>query len=360
MSKPRVAVAMSGGVDSSVVAALLVEQGYEAVGFTLKLWGGDGSPESNRPCCTVSMANDAKIVCDQLGIPHYTLDMQDTFKREVIDRFESDYLNGITPNPCVQCNSRIKWGSMWEQVKRLGFDRLATGHYARTVQTPEGRTQLLQGIDRSKDQSYFLWEIPAEVLSVTMFPLGDLEKSVTRQIAEKYRLSVADKVESQEICFVPSDDYRSWLKERQSENRERLTGEIVGRDGVVLGQHDGYTDFTIGQRKGLGLGGGAKTLFVTHINADNKQVVVGEESDLDCSEFSVSSLNRFISEPLDDVANVSVKIRYRSRAVPVSIADSGNGSLTVHTDNPVQAVTPGQSAVFYRGEEVIAGGIIGR
>jgi len=306
------------------------------------------------------MASDAKQICNQLGIAHYTLDMQDSFKSEVIDRFESDYLNGLTPNPCVQCNSRIKWGSMWEKVKTLGFDRIATGHYARIFRTENGRARLLQGVDRSKDQSYFLWEIPPEILKTTMFPLGDMEKSDTRSIAAKFGLPVADKTESQEICFIPSDDYRSWLRKRQPEMKDDLSGDIVDRAGNVLGHHQGYPEFTIGQRKGLGLGGGDKTLYVTQINADMRQVVVGEEAELNCSTFSVKSLNRFVEEPLNRIRDIKVKIRYRSPAVSVAISDSGNGTVTVRTDDPVQAVTPGQSAVFHHGEEVVAGGIIGR
>ncbi len=347
---------MSGGVDSSVTAALLVEAGYRAVGFTLKLWDGDAS--SSKPCCTVTMANDAKRVCDKIGIPHYTLDMRDSFNKEVIDRFERDYLSGLTPNPCVQCNSRIKWGTMWDEVKALGFERLATGHYAQIKMTDDGNAHLLQGIDRTKDQSYFLWEIPADLLKVTLFPLGGLEKTDTRETARKFDLPVADKVESQEICFIPDDDYRSWLKERNNELGTDHSGDIVDSSGQLLGRHSGYPLFTIGQRKGLGLGGGARTLYVTSIDSDTKQVKVGDEGDLNRSLFRVGSLNKIVTTPLDKFDDIKVKIRYRSPAVAAKLVYFDDSSVTVQTEKPVQAVTPGQSAVFYRGNEVIAGGII--
>ena len=350
---------MSGGVDSSVAAALLVDEGYSVYGFTLKLWDAEDDGHSRKPCCTVTMARDAGRVCRMLGIPHYTLDMREEFRREVIERFESDYLSGRTPNPCVQCNSRIKWGEMWTKVRSMGMNLLATGHYARIERTANGGHRLLTGVDGTKDQSYFLWEIPFELLSSTIFPTGNLTKTEVRAIAARLELPVAEKEESQEVCFIPDDDYRSWLLKRNVKgNLNEYSGDIVDNAGNVLGTHDGYPLFTIGQRKGLGLGGGSQTLYVESIDPVSKRVQVGPVAALTKSEFTVGSLNWLCARPPDKADDLLIKIRYRQSGVPASIDHDGNGVLTVRTNDPVEAVTPGQSAVFYKDQQVIGGGII--
>ncbi len=380
---------MSGGVDSSVAAALLVEAGHRVVGFTLKLWDSEDEEQDQKVCCAAVMARDAARVCGILGIPHYTLDLRQQFRREVVEHFERDYMTGRTPNPCVHCNSRVKWGTMWDKARQLGLERIATGHYARIESASDGTTRLMRGSDLNKEQSYFLWEIPSHLLAVTILPLGDMTKSRVRAEARRLGLPVSEKGESQEVCFIPGDEYREWLLRRRPElTRGELAGEMVDASGTVLGRHSGYPLFTIGQRKGLGLGGGRK-LYVTGIDPDTRRVRVGEEPDLDRSEFRVGEVNwltdispsmslrakrsnltenrllrrnapRSDKEDLPDnvIDNLEVKIRYRDPGVPVRVSTDGNGGLKVTTRSPVRAVTPGQSAVFYRGDEVVAGGII--
>lgn len=358
MGSLSVAVAMSGGVDSSVAAALLKEAGHDVVGFTLKLWDVDDNHQDGRICCTKEMARDAGLVCGILGVPHYILDLRDEFKREVIDRFESDYIAGRTPNPCVHCNSRIKWGALWEKARALGLDRITTGHYARLAVGENGITRLIKGEDKAKDQSYFLWQIPPPMLSKTLLPLGELTKLEVRTIAHRLNLPVADRDESQEICFLGSDDYRNWLSTRRPELTDgSLAGDMVDREGVVLGRHSGFPFFTIGQRKGLGLGGGRK-YYVTAIDPESRVVRLGDAADLECSEFLVGETNLLQEIPLDGSQPLEVKVRYRDAGVPARVWINDDGSLTIRTGKPVSAVTPGQSAVLYSGEEVVAGGII--
>jgi len=349
---------MSGGVDSSVAAALLVERGYRVVGFTLKLWDAEDDDHARKVCCTAVMARDAGRVCAILGIPHYTIDLRDRFRDEVIEPFASEYLAGHTPNPCVHCNSRLKWGAMWDKARTLGLQRIATGHYARIQAADDGSPRLLCALDNIKDQSYFLWEIPAELLAVTIFPLGELTKSEVRKHARRLGLPVADKEESQEVCFIPRDDYRTWLLNRNQALADgQLAGEMVDREGRVIGRHNGYPLFTIGQRKGLGLGGGTPRLFVTRIEPETHRIHLGEKKDLDCGEFRVGSINRLRNAPFDGRNGYTVKIRYRDPGIVARVTENGNG-LYISTDDPARAVTPGQSAVIYCGDEVVAGGII--
>jgi tRNA-specific 2-thiouridylase len=349
---------MSGGVDSSVAAALLVERGYRVVGFTLKLWDAEDDDHARKVCCTAVMARDAGRVCTILGIPHYTIDLRDRFRDEVIEPFASEYLAGRTPNPCIHCNSRLKWGAMWDKARTLGLQRIATGHYARIQLTPDGSPRLLRALDNVKDQSYFLWEIPAELLAVTIFPLGELTKSEVREHARQLGLPVADKEESQEVCFIPRDDYRTWLLNRNQALADgQLAGEMVDGEGKVIGRHNGYPLFTIGQRKGLGLGGGTPRLFVTRIDPATHRIHLGEKKDLDCGEFRVGNINRLQNAPFDGRNGYTVKIRYRDPGIVARVTEDGNG-LNISTDDPACAVTPGQSAVIYRGDEVVAGGII--
>lgn len=356
-SQKSIAVLMSGGVDSSVAAALLVEAGHKVVGFTLRLWDGDERGSSERGCCTITMSRDASAVCKKLGVQHYTLDFREEFQREVIKRFEEDYLEGRTPNPCVQCNSKVKWGKVLRRVQELGLDWIATGHYANVEPTINGEVRLTRGLDPAKDQSYFLWEIPAAMLARTIFPLGKLEKPAVRDIARRFDLPVAEKIESQDICFVGKDNYRDWLQKRRPElSSGNLAGDFVGLNGKVLGQHSGYPLFTIGQRKGLGLGGGQK-IFVQKIDPATHQVtVVEDEEELLADQFCIGSLN-LLRPSLLDAPDLSVKVRYRDAGVPATFTHTAD-ELTAQTLEPVKAVTPGQSAVIYAGDEVVGGGII--
>lgn len=350
---------MSGGVDSSVAAALLVRRGFRVVGFTLKLWDAEDDDHARKVCCAAVMARDARRVCAILGVPHYTLDRRDEFRRGVVEPFEQSYLRGETPNPCVWCNSRVKWKTLMAQVNYLGLDWLATGHYARTELHPDGTVRLLRARSATKDQSYFLWQIPPQLLRRTLFPLGNLDKPKVRALAAELGLPVADKEESQEVCFVPGDDYRAWLVRRRPEMAaEALAGEVVDRSGKVLGRHSGYPFFTIGQRKGLGLGGGPSRRFVTAIQPSTRRVVVGSVDELERTNFKVGAMNVLSPSGLVPGNGYVAKIRYRDPGAPVRVAPNSDGTWSVTAEIPFRAVTPGQSAVFYQGEEVIAGGII--
>lgn len=358
MDKPSIAVAMSGGVDSSVAAALLVESGYRVVGFTMRLWNGEERFAEKMPCCNIEAAKDARKVCDIIGAVHYTVDMRESFRREVLEQFKSEYLAGRTPNPCVRCNSLIKWGYLWEKIRSVGLDRLATGHYARLETNGEKSMRLLKGLDPLKEQSYFLWQIPRTLFDTTLFPLGDKTKPEVRAIARRLNLPVAAKKESLEICFIPNNDYRAWLKTEQPDIESSFyAGEMIDVSGKVLGLHAGYHLFTIGQRKGLGLGGGRK-LYITAIDPDTRCVQVGEENELRQSEFSVASLNILSEDLFDNPLKLEVKIRYRDPGVPASVERIGKDRVLVSTLEPVKAVTPGQSAVFYDDDHVLGGGII--
>ena len=346
-------------MDSSVAAALLVKAGHRVVGFTMKLWDAENDEHAPRVCCTAVMARDAGRVCRILDIPHYTLDLREQFQREVVDQFAAEYLRGATPNPCVRCNSLVKWGRLWEKAQALGLGRLATGHYAKVEIDHDGNPHLLSGFDSDKDQSYFLWQIHSDLLKVTLFPLARLTKPEVRRIAAELSLPVADKAESQEICFIPDDDYRAWLRNRNPYlNESGLSGEMVDVSGNVLGKHDGCHLFTIGQRKGLGLGGGRK-LFVTDIDPITRRVTLGDEDQLDCSQFKISDVNFLNDDMFDDNVDKIVKVRYRDAGVPATVTRRGD-EVIVTTQKPVKAVAPGQSAVFYSGDRLLGGGVIVR
>ena len=355
--KPSVAVAMSSGVDSSVAAALLVEGGYQVAGFTMVLRNeNDDVTGQDRP---VSAAvDDAKSICKILGIQHHTVDLHTDFTRLVVEPFAREYLQGTTPNPCVRCNALIKWGLLWNYASRIGCERFATGHYAQVEIRENNSIRLLKGLDTHKEQSYFLWQIPKELLLKTMLPLGRFTKHEVRRMARRLDLPVADKGESQEVCFIPGNDYRLWIQNRHPELKNgRLSGEMVDSHGNRLGKHDGYHLFTIGQRKGLGLGGGKKW-FVTAIDTETRRVQLGDEEQLANSEFRISNINCLSDDLFDDKVEKMVKIRYRDRGTSVLTVRIDKDQTIVTTKRPVNAVAPGQSAVFYNEDRVLGGGVI--
>jgi tRNA-specific 2-thiouridylase len=351
-----VAVAMSGGVDSSVAALLLKRAGYRVVGLTMKLWSppvvaGDACDDTEKTCCTVDSAMDAKRVCDQLGIPHYTLDMQDDFENRVIRPFYESYLEGETPNPCVNCNSFVKWDALWLRAKAIGADYIATGHYAATV-SEDGYPYILRA-DARKDQSYFLWGIPPESLAKTLFPLAALSKPEVRELAAEIDLRTAHKSESQDICFVPKGNYRSVIADRaEGEGTEIAPGDFVGPDGETLGEHRGLPFYTVGQRKGLGIATG-EPLFVRKLDVATNTVVLGRKEDLYSHAFIADRFNGF--GPEWSSRECRVQYRYRSPAVPAQVEREPNGRVRVTLLEPGYCVAPGQSAVFYEGDRLLGG-----
>ena len=337
---------MSGGVDSSVAAALLVEQGYEVIGITMRLWT-EARPEDytgRSQCCAIEDIGDARRVAQRLGIPHYTLNLERPFRQFVVDRFIDEYAHGRTPNPCLNCNTYIKFDAFLERARALGADRIATGHYARSGLGEDGRTQLLRGVDRNKDQSYFLYTLAWEALAMTLFPVGGLQKQEVRAVAERHNLSVADKPESADICFVPGGDYRAVVATQVADR----AGLVLDTEGREVGRHRGIQHFTIGQRKGLEIGGGERR-FVTEIDAEANVVTVGSADDLQVSRIGLSDI-RWLAAPTD---RVEVQLRYRSDPVPATL----NGN-SLRLDAPARAVAPGQAAVFYDGDRVLGGGTV--
>lgn len=348
--RERVCVGMSGGVDSSVAAYLLVEQGYEVIGLTFRNWPQDCISRAEDKCCGPQAVTDARMVAHRLGIAHYVVDEIEEFQREVIDYFVAEYRQGRTPNPCAVCNEKIKFGSFWRRAAELGATKIATGHYAR-VEAGE-RPRLLRGLDRRKDQSYFLFGLRPEQLARAVFPLGEMSKEQTRAIARHLGLKTQDKVDSQEICFVPDKDYVRFLREG-AKVPDRV-GEIVTRDGRVLGQHPGIHHFTIGQREGLRLGGQREPLYVVELEAESNRVVVGTARELLREEFEIERCN-WLAEPTGELI---VKIRYNHPGCAAQVVLRDNGRAQVRVQPPQRAVTPGQAAVFYRDDEVVGGGWI--
>jgi len=357
--KGRVLVAMSGGIDSSLAAVMLHEQGYEAIGMTMKTWDyqTSGGSKKETGCCSLDSINDARNIAVNLGFPHYIVDIREEFGDYVIDHFTNEYLNGRTPNPCVLCNTHIKWDSLLRRANKLGCDYIATGHYA-NVREENGRYVISKGKDEHKDQSYALWGISQESLSRTFFPLGNLHKSEIREMAtEKGFHELVKKSESYEICFVPDNDYRGFLKRRVEGLEEEVSGgEFVLEDGTVVGTHKGYPFYTVGQRKGLGIALGYP-VYVTEIQKDKNRVVLGTFDELARDGMYVRQLTLQKYAQLDDRLDTVTKVRYNDEGTPAVIEQVGD-TMKVFFGKGVHAIAPGQAAVFYEGNDVIGGGWI--
>jgi tRNA-specific 2-thiouridylase len=350
----RVLVAMSGGVDSSVAAALLVEAGHEVVGVTMKTFCYSDTPGHGKTCCGLDGITDARRVADALGIPHYVFDVEEDFTRDVIDDFVSEYAQGRTPNPCVRCNGNTKFRDLMARGRALGCERIASGHYVRIDHGSHGST-LMRGLDPQKDQAYFLWGLPTDLLPRLLFPVGELTKPEVRERARALGLVTADKPESQEICFVPTGNYRDLLEKRLGTHPALEPGRIVRRTGEVVGEHRGYAGFTVGQRKGLG-GGFGEPVFVLEVRAATREVVVGTREELFEDEVVVGEVN-WHGPPPSAGATVDVQLRHRATPVGATVEVEGD-RVTLTLDEPRAAVTPGQSAVVFDGERLLGGGRI--
>lgn len=360
--RPRVLVGMSGGVDSSVAAALLLEQGYEVIGVTIKTYnyeevGGNSGNESS--CCSLEGINDARRVCLQLGIPHLVVDLTEPFRQQIIEDFVAEYFRGRTPNPCVRCNRAIKWGQLLRKADALGAEYIATGHYARVLYDAERRRyRLLRGYDRHKDQSYALWMLPQEFLARTLFPLGELTKEQVRQEAERLGLPIARKAESFELCFVPDNDYRRFLREYAPELTEQLRGGPILRDGRPVGQHEGYPFYTIGQRRGLKISA-PEPLYVLDILPQENALVVGPEQKLYHQGLIAREVNFIAFDELPpEGIRCTARIRYKDEGAAATAWQDAEGRLWVRFNTPRRAITPGQSVVLYEGEELLGGAVI--
>jgi len=344
----KVVVGLSGGVDSSVAAAALHHQGYGVVGVTLWLMKGKGQ------CCSEGMVDAAKL-CEFLGIPHHVVDSRDLFQENIIDYLVTGYSDGITPLPCSQCNKAVKFTPLLNYARQLGIDKIATGHYARIRYDKQtGRYQLLRAVDRTKDQSYFLYDLEQEILSQVMFPLGEQPKTETRRIAAEFGLHTADKPESQDLCLVEANgSMRAFLDKYITPQ----TGNIVDKSGNVLGQHEGVHHYTIGQRKGLGIAH-SEPLYVLELDAGRNRVVVGDRSEAQDPDCTVNRVNWVSIEPPTTPIHAEVQIRYRSAAVPAMVIPIEHSRVRIIFDDPQFSITPGQAAVWYDGEVLLGGGII--
>lgn len=356
LDQNRVVVAMSGGVDSSLAAAILKEKGYEVIGITMKIWPSEETPVDNETgCCSLSAVEDARRVAYKLDIPFYVVNFEDLFKRTVIQNFKEEYSQARTPNPCVVCNKVIKFNAFLNKAQELGAYYIATGHYAKITQNEAGRYLLKRSADPNKDQTYMLYNLTQEQLEHTMFPLAEHTKSQTRELARDYDLRVHDKPESQEICFIPDDNYRRFLKENYPQIVE--PGPILDLEGNKLGEHKGLPFYTIGQRRGLGLENNKK-LYVVEMDPKRNALIVGDNEDVFEEELIVEEINWISIEKLTEPKKVEVKIRYNSPAAEATLYPMGENKTRVVFDKSQRAITPGQSAVFYNKDIVVGGGVI--
>lgn len=355
--KKKVAVGMSGGVDSSVAAYLLKEQGYDVIGVTMQIWQDEDPLEmaENGGCCGLSAVDDARRVADMLGIPYYVLNFKREFKEHVIDYFMDEYMHARTPNPCIACNRYVKWEALLNRAMELGCDYIATGHYARICKLDNGRYALKKSATVRKDQTYALYNLTQQQLSKTLMPVGEYDKDEIRKIAEQIGLLVADKPDSQEICFIPDNDYASYIERETGRNFPQ--GNFVDLNGNILGKHKGIIHYTIGQRKGLGLSLGTPA-FVVDIRPDTNEVVIGTNEDTFSDRLLADKIN-FMSIPeLAGERNVTAKIRYSHQGAPCKIKMAGDDMIDCQFEEPVRAVTPGQAVVFYDDDIVVGGAVI--
>jgi tRNA-specific 2-thiouridylase len=368
MPVKTIAVAMSGGVDSSTVAAMLRAEGHNVIGLTMQLWnqrrlaGQEGMPEAVQGrCCSLDDVYDARRVAETLGIPYYVVNHEERFERDVVRPFVQEYVSGRTPIPCSLCNNHLKFDQLLIVAQQIGADALATGHYARVeFDQPSSRWRLLRPADRAKDQTYFLFGLTQEQLSRTIFPLGEMTKPDVRETARQQGLALAEKPDSQEICFVPGGDYKTFLDAYLAEQNESLpdtAGELVTTSGEVIGEHSGIHNFTVGQRKGLGVATGSP-LYVLQIKGDARQVVVGSEDQLYSRTLRTHRSNLISVDDLRQSMRVTVKIRHKHQPAPAIIERTGSGEILATFDEPQRAITPGQAAVFYDGDVVVGGGWI--